>query len=77
MWFIMGSVTVEGRGRISIPKELREKLGIRGGEKLRVEERNGEIVLRPEKSGETLKQLEGIVEESEIDPMEVKRIWRE
>ncbi|MFB6199439.1 MAG: AbrB/MazE/SpoVT family DNA-binding domain-containing protein [Candidatus Nanohaloarchaea archaeon] len=73
----MGSVTVEGRGRISIPKELREKLGIRGGEKLRVEERNGEIVLRPEKSGESLKQLEGIVEESEIDPMDVKRIWRE
>ncbi|MFB6100786.1 MAG: AbrB/MazE/SpoVT family DNA-binding domain-containing protein [Candidatus Nanohalobium sp.] len=73
----MGEVTVEERGRVVIPKELRDKFGLRGGEKLDVEERDGEIVLKPSSSSESLKELKGCVEESEVDPLSVKGIWRE
>jgi AbrB family looped-hinge helix DNA binding protein len=39
------SVTV--KGQVVIPAEIRHRLGIKKGTKLRVEERNGEIVLCP------------------------------
>ncbi len=77
MWFKMAEVTVEERGRVIIPKDMRDKLGIRGGEKLKVEERNGEVVMKPVSSGESLKDLKGVVKKSSLDPMEAKEIWRE
>lgn len=66
---------MEDRGRVIIPKDIRDRIGIRGGEKMEVEEKDGEVVLRPVKSGESLKELKGIVKDSEIDPMEAKDIW--
>ncbi len=73
----MGEVTVEDRGRVIIPKAVRDKLGIRGGEKMKVKERDGEVVMRPVKSGDSLKELKGVVKKSDVDPMEVKEIWSE
>lgn len=73
----MGEVTVEDRGRIVIPKDVREKLGIRGGEKMRVEERDGDVVISPVKSRSSLKELRGVVKDSEIEPSKVKEIWSE
>ena len=35
------------KGQVVIPAKLRHRLGIKKGTKLHVEERNGEIVLRP------------------------------
>ena len=73
----MGEVTVEDRGRVIIPKAVRDKLGIRGGEKMKVKERDGEVVMRPVKSGDSLKELKGVVKKSDVDPMEFKEIWSE
>jgi AbrB family looped-hinge helix DNA binding protein len=73
----MGEVTVEDRGRIVIPKEVREKLGIRGGETMRVEERDGNVVISPVKSRSSLKELRGVIRDSEIEPSEIKGIWEE
>ncbi len=73
----MGEVTVEDRGRVIIPKAVRDKLGIRGGEKMKVKEKDGEVVMRPVKSGDSLKELKGVVKKSDVDPMEVKEIWSE
>lgn len=73
----MVDVSVDERGRVLVPKDLREKLGIISGEKLRVDERDGEVVLRPVKSGESLKGLKGIVKDSDVRPDEVKNIWSE
>jgi AbrB family looped-hinge helix DNA binding protein len=39
------SVTL--KGQVVIPAKLRHRLGIKKGTKLYVEERNGEIILRP------------------------------
>jgi len=73
----MVEVSVDDRGRILVPKDLRDKLGIRGGERLSVDERDGEVVLRPVESKESLKELKGVVEDSEVSPDEVKDIWSE
>lgn len=40
--------TIDGAGRLVIPKTIRDRLGLRGGEQVEVEEREGEIrVTRP------------------------------
>jgi AbrB family looped-hinge helix DNA binding protein len=37
----------DGAGRVVIPKSIRERLGIRGGETLEIRERDGRIELEP------------------------------
>ena len=41
------SLIVSPRGQITLPSNLRKKFGIQEGGVLTLEERNGEIVLRP------------------------------
>ena len=42
--------TIDAAGRLVIPKPIRDRLGLRGGEQLEVEEYNGEItVVRPKR----------------------------
>ena len=40
-----GSLTI--KGQVVIPAKIRQRLGLKKGTKIFVEERNGEIVLRP------------------------------
>ena len=40
-------VTVDGKGRVLIPRELRERLGLRRGSRLRVRAEKARIVLEP------------------------------
>jgi AbrB family looped-hinge helix DNA binding protein len=39
--------TIDRSGRVVIPRAIRRKLGLDGGESLEVEERDGSIELRP------------------------------
>jgi antitoxin PrlF len=39
-------VKISSKGQLLIPKEVRKKIGIKGGEKLLVLTRDGDIVLR-------------------------------
>lgn len=41
------TVTVSSRGRITLPSNLRKRLGIKGGDTVILEYREGEIVLKP------------------------------
>ena len=41
------SLTVSGRGQITLPANMRKRLGIEAGGVLIAEEREGDIVLRP------------------------------
>jgi antitoxin PrlF len=43
-------IKVSSKGQIVIPKEMREKMGVRGGEKLLVLSRGNEILLRKAES---------------------------
>ena len=42
--------TVGKKGQVTIPKEIREKFGLKEGERVVFEIRGGEIVMRPEKA---------------------------
>jgi len=42
-------IKVSSKGQIVIPREVRKKLGVKGGEKLLVLTRNGDILLRKTK----------------------------
>lgn len=42
-----GNVVVSGRGQITLPSSMRKRLGIKAGGVLVVEDRKGELVLRP------------------------------
>jgi len=41
------TLIVSPRGQITLPADMRRLLGIRSGEPLIIEERNGELVLKP------------------------------
>jgi AbrB family looped-hinge helix DNA binding protein len=41
------NASIDRAGRVVIPKSIRDRLQLRGGEKLEVEESEGAIVLRP------------------------------
>ena len=75
----MGKIGVmEERGRILIPKSLREELELKPGKKILIEKRDSEIVLKPaiDLKRFTL-ELRGCVKKSKIKPEEIKRIWSE
>ncbi len=40
-------VTISNRGTITLPKELRQKYGLRAGEQIVIEESEGGLLLRP------------------------------
>lgn len=39
---------IDDKGRVAIPKAIRERLGLRSGEKLAITTEGGEIRMRPE-----------------------------
>lgn len=72
----MGQTSLDERGRIVIPKEAREKLGLKPNQRLLVRVREGEIVLRPPTgAGEFIAELRGCVTGSRIKPSELKEMW--
>ena len=72
----MGLTSLDDRGRVLIPKELREKLGLRPDQRFLVEVRGEEIVLKPTLDAEKfIAELKGCVHGSRIKPRELKEIW--
>ncbi len=67
---------IDSKGRIVIPKEFREKLGYRKGEKIIIKQENNKIIL--EKGN--LKEFFGLEVERTGEPEwkkpeEIKKIW--
>jgi len=74
----VGLTSLDDRGRVVIPKELREKLGLRPDQRFLVEVRGEEIVLKPALDVEKfIAELKGCVHGSRIKPHELKEIWAE
>lgn len=72
----MGTTSVDERGRIIIPKEIRRKLDLRPDRRLKVELRGDEIVVRPVLGVEEVaRSLRGCVKGSKVKPEELKDIW--
>lgn len=73
----MGKIAkLEERGRIVIPKSFREELELKPGQKLLIERRERELVLKPVMDMKRFSaELRGCVKKSRIKPEELKRIW--
>jgi len=72
----MGKTYMDRRGRLVIPKELREKLDLKPEQGVSIEIRDREIVLKPVlKVEEFAAELRGCVHGSRIKPGELKEIW--
>lgn len=46
----MNTVKLQQRGLLTLPKKLRDTLGLKEGQTLRIEEKAGQIILEPELS---------------------------
>lgn len=44
------------RGQVTIPKDIRDKEGIKGGDKVEIRQEDGSIVIRKEENKEKLKE---------------------
>jgi AbrB family looped-hinge helix DNA binding protein len=56
--------TVDTRGRVTLPKEVREDLGLEPGTEVEINDENGRIVIEPERDPEdTIVELEQRIEE--------------
>jgi len=72
----MGELIIDERGRVVIPKEIREKLDLKTNQKLIVQAREREIILKPAVNAEQfIHNLKGCVHGSRIKPSELKEIW--
>ena len=63
-------IKVSSKGQVVIPKEVRKKLGVKGGEKLLVLTRDGDILLRKTKEpslDDIGARIDKVVKEEAID----------
>ena len=71
-------VTVDDKGRVLIPKEVRDKVGLRVGGKARLKiEKENIIIMPPISPEEFIKEMEGCIREGTptIDPLKLKKMW--
>jgi AbrB family looped-hinge helix DNA binding protein len=84
----MGAETerqVDEKGRITLPKALRDRLGVEAGDSVVIEFEAGQIVVKPDQSvsrAEFIESMRGCITEEtraddapEIDPLEPDRDW--
>lgn len=76
----MEEVTVDDRGRILIPKEIRERIGLQPGSGARLEVEDDRLIITPPLSPEKfIQQMQGCITEGEpsIEPLRLKEIWEQ
>lgn len=59
-------VTLRDKGRITIPAFIREALGLRKGDILQLQTRDGEIILKPQNMVKA-SEIEGIIGPTKIE----------
>ena len=71
-------VTVDHKGRVQIPKAVRDKVGLQVGGKARLKIEKENIVIMPSISAEEfIKEMEGCIKEGApvMDPLKLKKMW--
>ncbi len=62
----MNTIKLQQRGILTLPKKLRASLGLIEGQVLRIEEKNGQIILEPQKSdsdSELMKAIKQVIDD--------------
>ncbi|UCG90580.1 MAG: AbrB/MazE/SpoVT family DNA-binding domain-containing protein [Candidatus Heimdallarchaeota archaeon] len=78
MGITVGTLEIDNRGRITIPKEERERLGLTPGKIVLIREKDGALIIKrfisPEKF---ISELKGCItiENHKIDPLKLKKMW--
>ncbi|RDE12216.1 MAG: hypothetical protein C4K48_10325 [Candidatus Thorarchaeota archaeon] len=74
----MGTDDIDERGRVTIPKELREKTGLKTKARVRIiAGKNGVRIEKAVDLSDFMTELRGcIVVKGDIDPLKLKEIWR-
>ena len=71
-------VNVDDKGRVLIPKEVRDKVGLKAGGRARLKVENERIIIMPPiPPEEFIEEMEGCIKEGTptIDPLKLKKIW--
>ncbi|WP_449463059.1 AbrB/MazE/SpoVT family DNA-binding domain-containing protein [Tardisphaera miroshnichenkoae] len=72
-------VKLDEKGRVIIPRRIRDTIGIKPGENLRVSVEDGKIVLTKSMSPEEFLKKKGFIKEGSslplADPLTLKKIW--
>jgi AbrB family looped-hinge helix DNA binding protein len=71
-------VNIDCKGRILIPKETRDKVGLQAGGKARLKiEKENIIIMPPVSPEEFIQEMEGCIKEGTptIDPLKLKKMW--
>ena len=69
-------VDLEERGRILIPKDIRDTINLKPGERLLVEVEKERIIISSTISKERfISELSGCVKASKINPLDLKKMW--
>jgi AbrB family looped-hinge helix DNA binding protein len=71
-------VVVDCKGRILIPKEIRDRVGLQLRGKARLKVERGKVIIMPPISPEEfIKEMEGCIQEgnAKIDPLRLKEMW--
>lgn len=55
------NITIDGAGRLVVPKSMRDHLGISAGSELSLEQRGDEILLKPVRSEGSLENVDGFL----------------
>ena len=64
-------VTVDSKGRVVLPQEVRERLGITPGTEVEIHEENGKAVVEPEASPERIiERMDQLVAQAATDRAE-------
>lgn len=72
----MGKSVIEERGRVLIPKDIREEMNLKPGQHVIVEKKENCITIRPSIDVKQFSsELRGCVKKSKIRPMDIKNIW--
>ena len=74
----MGTDEIDERGRVTIPKELRDKMGLKPKARVRITAgKNGVKIEKAIDLSEFMTELRGCITiKGEIDPLRLKEIWR-
>jgi AbrB family looped-hinge helix DNA binding protein len=76
----VSEVTLDSKGRVLIPNEIRKKTGLTAGSKLRVSASGNEIIIRKSiEPKDFIREMQGVIKKGSkvkrLDPLKLKEIW--